>query len=155
MDILTTGTKWRRIRMNEVRIWNWLKHIIFLFFFLFFKKRAWQSKILVQFWHSQEMMKNAVASIKNLWAWSFSLCTQKVDLDYIWSSSQIENCLRASSIHLCRQFSTAWDIVNQLLVLVLCSGHDSSSSFTNKANIEALHRPSGQHSSWCVLLLKW
>lgn len=62
---------------------------------------------------------------------------------------------KASLIHGCRQFSYASGMVNQLLLRVFCSGHDSSSSFTNKANIAALHDPSGLNSSWRVLLLKW
>lgn len=93
---------------------------------------------------------------------TFCLCTQKVIriagsflAAYILSSSQLEKSFKVSSIHLCRQLSTASGIVNQLLVLVLCSGHDSSSSLTNRAYIAALHKPSGQHSSWCVLLLNW
>lgn len=61
---------------------------------------------------------------------------------------------RASLIHECRHLSTASGTVNQVLVRVLISGHDSSSSLTNKANIAALHKPSGLNSSWWVLLLK-
>ncbi|KAK7843604.1 agglutinin [Quercus suber] len=50
---------------------------------------------------------------------------------------------RASLIHGCQHLSSASGTISQVLFLVLCSGHDSSSSLTNKANIAALHEPSG------------
>jgi hypothetical protein len=44
-------------------------------------------------------------------------------------------------------------MVSQLLCRVFCSGQHWSSSFTSKANMEALHKPSGLNLSWRVLLL--
>lgn len=71
-----------------------------------------------------------------------------------WSSYHFRKpSSRALLIHWWRQESTASGMVSQLLLRVLCSGQSWSSSFTCKANIAALHNPSGQYSSCRVLLL--
>jgi len=76
------------------------------------------------------------------------------DLLIIWSSSHfVKRSSRASFIHLYRQHSPASGMVSQLLCRVFCSGQHWSSSFTSKANMEALHKPSGLNLSWRVLLL--
>lgn len=62
--------------------------------------------------------------------------------------------MRASCIQECLHWVSASGIVSHFLCRVLCSGHEQSSSLTSKGNMAALQDPSGQNSSFRVLLLK-